>query len=1077
MRIAVVSTKDAPCRGTKSLWGDMFAFSPRSIGVLALTLLYDPAFLGACPSPVAVEELSCADAADAAASLDLLVVAHPLGRILPAALTDAIDRGLPTLLAAPEPETLAGLGVSSRLASLGRLLSMDEEWRLDGRVFDYPQALYFERWRPPAGAEVLSTIGEWPDAVVLGPMALMATDSFHAADLFRPIPSQHWPGGFQDLFPRHLARVLAAVLGLPEERPRPGGVQEEYDLRRDFHAFGYARLMAARLLAILGRADALSPADQAAWSAARSWRGGLPAARVQEELAEAFAALTEPVMRAAPLPRYLLDSLHGGIILGGHGFAEYDSPRYVRDWFELYAHWTQTRGYRFSVEIGAGTLAAMAARYPAHAAKMAALWRNGAVEVVNGTRAQPYPWLLPLASNAMQFALGQEALQETFGRRAESYVAQEFGLTTRHPGLLRQFDYSLACHRVQNWGRVPAEKNPACLWQGADGGSILALAGGSDRSEQRIGTIYLEWPEITAAAVTERTPFLALTNLLDFFWMPAFREETIRANHYAPIFGRFLTFHDLRRILPEVDPPVRRYMEDDYEPEAFSRYPWAGGIAGTMLRALEAENFLREADLLNCLALLSGVGGRCDTRRAWEALLDFENHDCFCVPHAEAGGHTSHYTSIVGPRRSITVLEAATAALETALSDLVPARDRLLDRLGTLVSGPGEWLALNSCPFPVRLCRPLPEGRTLLADLPALGLARVDAVPAPVTVDDRPCLANGLLRVEISPVTGSLAVADQAGPLWREANSLVWRDREHSRTELGEIEISRSPYWQRAEMRGRVIGGDGWPVALWRMHLTLARDSRLLELRTELSPVRRERERIAKEGPPPLDQWKHSLKAEFIPAARLAGVACLGQEVPEETGKSRIISPAGLCLTAGAYRSLLHTRALPHFLRDGDRVALVLWHAREERMVFEYALEVLGPEDPIVSRSLAYQRPPLVRWLPAAAGGRYGRGRSVGLLGLGHDDGLDVFAFRAMSDRLELWCAEIAGREREMAIRPPAGWERAELCSLDGEDRRPLTLIAGALHLNLRPWRLFCLSLRRSERDEQPISPLERSWD
>jgi len=45
-----------------------------------------------------------------------------------------------------------------------------------GHSFDYPQALSFARWHLPPHARIHSTIGEWPDAAILGHLAITATD-------------------------------------------------------------------------------------------------------------------------------------------------------------------------------------------------------------------------------------------------------------------------------------------------------------------------------------------------------------------------------------------------------------------------------------------------------------------------------------------------------------------------------------------------------------------------------------------------------------------------------------------------------------------------------------------------------------------------------------------------------------------------------------------------------------------------------------------------------------------------------------------------------------------------------------
>ena len=176
MRVGIASTNDVTCRGTQSLWGDMFTFSRRNVGLLALTLLYDPALLGAYPSLLEPEELSLQELAAGAESFDLLIIAHPTGHGLPPPVTAAINGGLPALLICPEGGTLTALHAASAIREREPLLSMNEEWMIAGHSFDYPQALSFARWHLPPHARIHSTIGEWPDAAILGHLAITATD-------------------------------------------------------------------------------------------------------------------------------------------------------------------------------------------------------------------------------------------------------------------------------------------------------------------------------------------------------------------------------------------------------------------------------------------------------------------------------------------------------------------------------------------------------------------------------------------------------------------------------------------------------------------------------------------------------------------------------------------------------------------------------------------------------------------------------------------------------------------------------------------------------------------------------------
>jgi hypothetical protein len=56
---------------------------------------------------------------------------------------------------------------------------------------------------------------------------------------------------------------------------------------------------------------------------------------------------------------------------------------------------------------------------------------------------------------------------------------------------------------------------------------------------------------------------------------PLLREDVIRTHHYAPVWGRFITYNDFFR---ETEPPEKTvaYTFDDYGPPLLSQNPFHG---------------------------------------------------------------------------------------------------------------------------------------------------------------------------------------------------------------------------------------------------------------------------------------------------------------------------------------------------------------------------------------------------------------------------------------------------------------------------------------------------------------------
>ncbi len=407
---------------------------------------------------------------------------------------------------------------------------------------------------------------------------------------------------------------------------------------RDFHALGIATWMVERLANELGRPFDPAPVRRIA----------VAAAELGDSLAPAFAALAEARKRLLGLPVYFIDILHGGILIGREGFAEYDWPQAAADLLDFYEGWSRDLGYRYSHDVAAGTLLNLAPMFPETIARLRTAWDEGRTEFANGTWSQPYLHLWSREECRQQFVHGLAAFEQLFGRRPTTYAAQEFALHPALPDMLREFGYSHAIHRVQNMGAAPDDDRPLIDWEGVGGAVIPALPSHSPKSEKLGSSIYANWPRLVAETHRRGLPFAALVNLIDQTFIGAYKEEFVRACRFCDALGRFATCSDFFAATADVPRPRRRYAWDDYKFDLemptnnYHRYE-SGGFATTI-------EYWR--------GVVADMAGREPTADEWRRVLDGEAHDSYLLPHFKTGAFLDLYlTDYPGPRYRVTTDE------------------------------------------------------------------------------------------------------------------------------------------------------------------------------------------------------------------------------------------------------------------------------------------------------------------------------------------------------------------------------------------------------------------------------------
>ncbi|MBU4211601.1 MAG: hypothetical protein KKD33_03345 [Verrucomicrobia bacterium] len=467
-------------------------------------------------------------------------------------------------------------------------------------------------------------------------------------------------------------RALLAVLGRPFESVPPLNGKPE-NVRRDFHAFG-----ACLALLAFGMREAGHDPDELRGSFAPIMQGAQAAVAgrerdAREALREAFGFLHATRQRHFPFERGCIDVPHAGVIGPDGGIAELEWPELTRNYLADMCAMAEAWGYRWSMEYNTGSLVQTARRHPEIIRRLGRLWRANKIDLVNGSWSGPLQQYTDIELAAREFEIGQDAMQKLFGRRCETYAAQEFSLMPSFPGLLRDFGFKRAAHLAQNRGRAPASKHNRFNWRGKDGRVIAALGQHPLDLTNRGVNFYLEWPTMFMGCLKQgltRLDSLALQDQSRLF----FREEMVRAEQYAPVLGRHVTIPDVLPDGPDADLPVESFMFDEYTFEMHCNGPICYQWISIFEKVLAYAHWATRVEQLAAAAALDSSA---DLAPVWEWILYLEAHDTELVPKGTAGDFYSRgCMDYFGPHYNIN-----TEYFGKLLADRAPEMEAALSRV------------------------------------------------------------------------------------------------------------------------------------------------------------------------------------------------------------------------------------------------------------------------------------------------------------------------------------------------------------------------------------------------------------
>ena len=931
-------------------------------------------------------------------------------------LSEVLQQGGYVVMNHPDPDVLKQTNGPPLVdPTYANIISLREPWHLGPtahRVYYYPHTRECEwpvEYLRLAATEgrVLSKIGGNPDLIVTDRLAVFAGNPFNVMGSYQNSP------GILSKLSGDVSALLAEVVGEFSGRPLTDEdrrhIVEQFELRRDFHSFGFAYLTVRELARCMDQDQIdLSQSEAAVIEAADALAGGnIPQA--ERQLASAFEQLEKKNRPLQPVPAVFTDTLHGGELYPDIGYFEIDWPDHPAEVMRDYLHWARTRSYRYNVDLGATTVRELAVRYPDLFEDLKRAHDEGLVEFVNGSCNQPYPPFHSLESQIRQFDVGTQIWKDLFGSKVRTYASQEFGFCPQLASVLAQKEYDQVVIRVQNAGDAPTLRDEQIEWTAPNGDRIRSLPSHPHKSEQLNGYTYNDLHLKLYLHQRDNLDFAVFSCLGDISFHRPMREELARGCHYAPVFGRFETFSGyFDKTRQKTAPAVRLRMEEfDCDASFINLEKWpvykdyTGNYNSNCMRSQAATHLFSAAELLDAVAASHGDAPNpaVNHDEHWEALTHDQGHGPYIVPAYASGGFlglgdspsqraakrgVSNISEYIGPIDARPV-ERVTDRLRSEAEKR--ARRAIRERLPTLATGNGAaggFLVYSPAPARPRLVR-IPgaagsqfalEGtarpgqddgpdRLVLLDLAAYSctaLVPVNSGPENGAPDSvvvgADYLENGQVRVEFDAATAMIRrlIRKPDGKDLLAANSHCFY-----------FPGSRQP---RCRTTRSVLSGPLRGAIEFEVEVPVANDeSCVLTVTASLDagqPVVDFETRVGQLPSPSGNQWKNHFGVRFELADPAPTIFTSQYNALEEYGKPKLFS-ANLLLAKGQGADVaFFNKGNEFYVRDGSAISNILIMENEPARRFRYAIGT-GQRNPLIQARARDQPKPLsVYWRPTA---------------------------------------------------------------------------------------------------------------
>jgi len=1013
----------------------------------------------------------------------LLLFANPTQAADAGIVEEVLSRGGHVVLNHPSRQLLDAVDAGFTGNGYGQtLISLRERWHLDpgeGSPYIYPHMQEFLRLNPAAG-RAFARIGGNPDLIATEKVAVFAGDPIAAMTKYQYMPWRQGQlmGDMAGLFAHLAAHFSGGSISREEQRK----MMRHFELRRDFHSFGFAGFTIRELARCYGDEEIdLNEATGLAMDAARVFVEG-SARDAAAGLRSAFAALEKINRTYQPVEAIFTDTLHGGELFPDIGYFEIDWPEHPAEMLRTYMQWTAKRSYRFNVDLGATTVRELALRFPDLFEELKTAQKRGRVEFVNGSCNQPYPPLHSLESQIRQFDTGREVWQEVFGCAPWTYASQEFGFCPQIGSVLKQEGYRNAVVRVQNMGDAPTLTDEQIEWEAPNGDRLRSLPSHPHKSEQLNQFTYNNMHMKLWMHQQDGLDFAVFTCLGDITFHRPMREELARVCHYAPVFGRFETLQGYFKKTRKTAAPQTRLLMREFNVDCgfinLEKWPvykhYTGNYNTNCMNSLACTDLFAVAETIDAVAAENE--GREASRDVhddnWEALTHYQGHGTYIVPYYASGGFLGagdnprsrdsgradmNVTEYLGPVDQRPVVEVTTMWLDRAVEK---AEEIVRNSLSEGESSSPSCLALyNFAPARTCLVR-LPGGagrnyasgetaapgqddgpdRHALVNLCAHGLTIVsestkDAQPStdPVTVG-QDFLENQFLRAEFDSATGCLKAlvrrADGQSLLCENSHAFYSPDSSSQRCTNHRVQAS-------GPLRGAIefdieFSRDGQVVCRLTTRASLESGGDVLHFDTTVH-----------DAPDVEDnQWENHLGVRFEAADPAFVVHACHFNVLEEVPHRTLSSTNVLVARSEAAQVAFLNEGNQFYVREGGSLSNILIMENESARRFRYAV---GPaaENPLMQARMWRQPREAI---PAQADLQSGS-----FFEFGSPD-IELLSCRKEGDCLLLRMANTTSNRIRTTLRAWQPVREARRTWLNGDPKGVLKVEDGKVKLSFRAW-------------------------
>jgi Alpha-mannosidase len=323
---------------------------------------------------------------------------------------------------------------------------------------------------------------------------------------------------------------------------------------------------------------------------------------------------------------YFVDGYHGGI--KGH------MP--LGSWADVIRRLEQNPGWKLCLDIEPISWEVLRRTDPRsyEAIKRHLLDDAGRVEMVAGSYAQPYGWVIGGESNIRHLIRGQEIVQEHFpGIIVDTYATQEPCWSSSYPQILRSLGYKRAVLKNPGtaWGGYASGTNhEMVLWVGPDGSSIPCVPRYTCEEllncwESEAG--YMK-PEFVDKCIAQGIANPVGSFLQDLGWQarPWLEEDYIQN----------VTWREYMDEIAAKPSEEWQFTQEDIR----CTLPWGEGTLQRMSREVRsAEQAVLAAEKLASIASVTGGYSYPaeKLREAWDQLLLSQHHDAWICATTRVG--------------------------------------------------------------------------------------------------------------------------------------------------------------------------------------------------------------------------------------------------------------------------------------------------------------------------------------------------------------------------------------------------------------------------------------------------------